>query len=202
MRNHVTSVGNANIGKVLVLSDRASVLTADGPGGVGSREETRLASPLHAVEHGIRTEVVADKIVLTIVEDDTDLAQDAGDHVQIATLEVINEVLVDLVGASLPSAVTDAQLCADSLLVDPADNGVEVVAQSSVALLTDIVDVDVSSSAQDDLLDLAARVESTVEVTRVDILSAGLVLLLSLVHDTAVDEVVGIEIRTIAGSLD
>jgi len=198
----VTSVGDTNIGKVLVLSDGASGLTTNNPGGVGSGDEAVLARPLHLVEHGISTEMVANEVIFTVVENDGDLSQKPGNQVQITTFEIINEVLIDSVRAGLPSAVTNAQLGADSLLVDIVDNRVKVVAQSTIALLTDIINVDVTSSTQDDGLDLTAGVEGAVVVTRVDIRSAGFVLLLSLVHDTAVNEAVGIEIRSIAGSLD
>jgi len=197
----VASVGDAQVDKVLVLANGTSGLPSNSPGSVGSTDKARLARPLHLVEHGISTEVIADKVIFTIVEDDTDLAQDGGDQAQIGTFEVINEILINSVRAGLPGTVTNAQLCADCLLVEPADNRVEVIAQSTIALLTDIVNIDVSSSAQDDLFDLAAGIESAAVVTRVDILGAGLVLLLSLVHDAVVDEAIGIEIRSIAGSL-
>jgi len=176
MRNHVTSVGDSEVNEVLVLADRTRSLASNDPGGVGSVGETRLARPLHAVEHGVSSKVVAHEVVFAVVEDDSDFAEDVWNQVEVASLEVVNEILINAVRACLPSAITNAELVADSLLVDPADNGVEVVAQRTIALLSDVIDVDVTSSVQANGFDLTAGIEGVVKIARVDIRGAGLVL--------------------------
>jgi hypothetical protein len=203
MRNHVASVENANIGEVTRVTDGTPGLTVGGRDGVVvSVDELVLSGPLHIVQHGGSTVVVADKIVLTVVENDGHGGEEIGNKVQIRALKVTLEVLVDTLVAILPGAVSDTELLANEVLVQPLGDGVKVVAERSVALLADIVNVDVSGTLEADLHDHIAVIEGRIVVTALDIRSAGLVLLVGRVHGGLVNLTVIVQEGSIRLGLD
>lgn len=64
-------------------------MAVDGPGVVVGRLEALLARPLKSVQHCRGTIVVADKVILAVVEDDRVRSQQIRDLVTVRHLEVV-----------------------------------------------------------------------------------------------------------------
>lgn len=184
----MSGVENTDIGKVARVANSSPGLTVGGRDGVVvGIDELVLSGPLHGVEEGGSTVVVADKIVLTVVENDGHGGEQIGNQVQIRALKVTLEVLVDTLVAILPGAVSNTELLANEVLVQPLGDGVKVVAERTVALLADIVNVDVSGILEAGLHDHVAVIEGAVVVTALDIRGAGLVLLVGSLQGGLID---------------
>lgn len=194
VRNHVTSVEDADVGEVAGVTDRSPRLTTRGGDGVVvGVDKLVLTRPLHRVQQGRGTIVVANQIVLTVVEDDGDGGEQVRDQSEVAALKVVLEVLVDTRAARLPGAVSNTKLGADVVLVQPLGDGVKVVAERAIALLTNIINVDVAGGLEADLHDHVAVKEGTIVISAVDIISAGLVLLVGRVEGRLVDLLVVVQ---------
>jgi hypothetical protein len=195
-------VEDTDVGQVVVGTDSSGTLTSNGPGVVVGSLEAILTRPLEGIKEGRGTIVVANKVILSIIEDNRHCGEKIRDLVAVRDLKVVLEVLVDDVVASGPGAVRNTKTLTSSGQVDVVDNVVEVVAERTLARLADIVDVDVSGVRQADRHDLVAVVEGIRVVTALDVLNTRLVLALCLGHGGVVNLVVVVEERSIRARLN
>ncbi len=117
-------------------------------------------------------------------------------------LKVVNQVLVNVFIARSPLSVTNAELVDDGGLSKVVFDVAKVVAQIAVALLADVVHVDVTSSLTTNLDNQAAVAEGVRIFTSFDVLLALSVGLVHLLNDVLADQTVGVQVRSIRLVLD
>ena len=200
----MTSVLDGNEGKVAVALVVSNDSSLEGPVGHWLSYELALSGPLHVGQKLFSTNVVADQVEHSVVNEDGDVgSKDGGDIELEAFLTVDTEHAVDFIVASLPGdSLLHAQLLLDGGIVEVVGDIVEVVAEGrGVARQLVVVNVDVTGSLEDVLHDLRANRASIVPILLVDVLGA---LLVSLVHgavDGIVDQTSFVGERTISAIL-
>jgi hypothetical protein len=110
--------------------------------------------------------------------------------------------LVDVLVASSPFNTADAEFVDDGGLSEVVLNVGEVVAQGTIALLADVVHVDVASGLETNAEDLVAVIEGIRVVTSFNVLLALNVGLVHLLNGVLVDQTIGVHERRIRLVLD
>lgn len=140
---------------------------------------------------------------LTVVDKNTNVvSQQLGEIKLVRVLKVVDQVLVDIRVASSPRNSADAELVDDGRLSQVRNNVVKVVAQRTIALLADVVHVNVTGSGETNLEDFITIVEGITVVTSFNVLLALSVGLIHLANGALADQTIGVQVRSIRLVLD
>jgi len=119
-----------------------------------SSVECNLGRPSHSLYPHLSSNPIADEIQITIVNSDFDaIRQNAWNFITEGLNDVVSKERIDLIVASLPSdsLVVNSQTLLDSSRVEVVGDGRKVIAKRRrVALMLDVVDVQVSSIFEND----------------------------------------------------
>ena len=142
-------------------------------------------------------------IVFTVVDENANIVcQQLGDVESVREIVVIEQVLVDVITASGPLNTSDAKLVDDGGLIHIADYIVHVVAQRTIALLADVVDIDVTNIGSTNTHNHRAVIIGVIVVTSFNVFLAKNVLFVHFFQRFLVDQAMGVHVRSVGVVLD